>query len=747
MRRSRREIIFHKACYCDISGKPIGLIGVIQDITELKMAENSIKTHNEELEQRVIERTRSLEQANFELIAVNSELEQRRREAEETQGKLQQLSSAVVNSPAIVVITDHCGNIEYVNPKFTEATGFLPEEAIGRNPRILNAGRQPKEFYRELWSTILTGQEWRGDLCNKKKNGDIYWEHALISPIRDEQGNITHFVAIKEDVTEQKRIAEELLAARDAAHAANLAKSDFLANMSHEIRTPLNAIIGFSALTLKSSLPLRQQDYIGKIHTAGELLLNIVNDILDFSKIEAGKQIMEQIPFRLDIIIANASGMVQQKASDKGLTLRVGRLPEVACYLIGDPHRLVQVIVNLLNNAVKFTEYGEVVLEAALLTQERERVQLEFSVSDTGIGISDDQVAKLFQPFTQADGSTTRRFGGTGLGLSISKRLIELMGGDIRCESTYGQGSTFRFTAWFGIGQANDVKQHMVADNVSREHTTSSFDFSGLNILLVEDNEINRQLAIELLKETAAIIHVAHDGKEAVTMITEGSTRYDLVLMDIQMPVMDGYEATRLIRSDSRFSHLPIIAMTAHALREEQQKITQAGLDAHITKPIDAQTMLRVMRFFLCGQEHGAPLPEMAEKINNGALIIPEIGGLDVSAALGRFDGDGDLYLWVLRSFMENEANVPTEIAEELNAGDYKLAMRHVHTVKGIAGSMGAGKLEELALALEAAIEQKSVGISTALDGFTLELNRLVADLRSHLPAEPQSGQEVVESS
>ncbi len=325
------------------------------------------------------------------------------------QKKLLKLSKAVENSPVTVIITDHLGRIEYVNPKFTEITGYLPEEVVGQNPRILNAGVQPKELYRELWDTILAGQEWRGDFCNRKKSGDIHWDHVSISPIRDEQGTITHFVAIKEDVTEQKRIVEELLVAQNAAHSANLSKSEFLANMSHEIRTPLNAIIGFSSVAMKSSLPPRQYEYVRKINMAGELLLAIVNDILDFSKIEAGRMIMEQIPFRLESVLANVFSLIQQKAMDKGIELSIENSPEVPSSLVGDEHRLGQIIANLLSNAVKFTKRGEITLETVLQNKEEERLQLKFTVTDSGIGISAEQINTLFQPFTQADGSTTCR--------------------------------------------------------------------------------------------------------------------------------------------------------------------------------------------------------------------------------------------------------------------------------------------------------------------------------------------------
>jgi|GEM_PF-5449527 len=307
----RRDVIYYKAAFNDINGMPAGIIGVVQDITALKKAKDTIARQNEELERKVAERTKSLEDANEELTLINRELELRRIEAEFNQKKLQQLSSAVVHSPAVIVITDVNGFIEYVNPKFTELTGYLSEEVVGRNPRILNAGFQTKEFYHDLWSTILAGKEWSGEFCNRKKNGDLYWEHALISPIIDEEGGILNFVAVKEDITEQRRMAGELLAAKEAADSAARIKSEFLANMSHEIRTPLNAIIGFSSLILRSGLPDPQSDYAGRIHTAGEILLNIINDILDFSKIEAGQMQMERIQFCLGDVIANVTGMLQ----------------------------------------------------------------------------------------------------------------------------------------------------------------------------------------------------------------------------------------------------------------------------------------------------------------------------------------------------------------------------------------------------------------------------------------------------
>jgi PAS domain S-box-containing protein len=579
-----------------------------RDITERRRLEEEVRRQNKELEQRVYERTQSLEDANTELLAINGELELRRREAEATNKKLLQLSSAVENSSSSIVITDSRGLIEYVNPKFTKVTGYSREEVLGRNPRVLQAEGQPKELYQELWQSISAGREWSGDFCNAKKDGTTFWEHAAISPIRGADGQITNYVGIKEDITEQKRIAEELLSAQQAALAANRAKSEFLANMSHEIRTPLSAIIGFSDLTLRTNLQPRQQDYLQKILNAGDLLLSIINDILDFSKIEARQLVMEQIEFRLDTVLVNVTDIVQQKVKQKGLDLRIWTAPAVGSSLVGDQHRLSQIIVNLLSNAVKFTEQGGIALDISQLERESGRVKLLFNVSDTGIGITDEQITKLFQPFTQADGSTTRRFGGTGLGLSISKQLVQMMGGEIWCERAE-RGSTFSFTAWFGIGAAGDGAGAPDAEGPGLANPEAVPDFSGLRILLAEDNEINMMLADELLDETGAVVDHAVNGQEAVTRVTRGAARYDLVLMDLQMPVLDGYQATRVIRADGRFGELPIIAMTAHAMLEVQQSILAGGMNAIVTKPINARTLFRVMGSFLRPQGAGGLQP------------------------------------------------------------------------------------------------------------------------------------------
>ncbi|MEI6209757.1 MAG: Cache 3/Cache 2 fusion domain-containing protein [Desulfuromonadales bacterium] len=567
---------------------------------------------------------------------------------------------------------------------------------------------------------------------------------------RDTAGQPLRMIGANWDITRTKMAEEEIksfsrrLKAKNSelkeayslAIKANTAKSQFLSNMSHEIRTPLNAIIGFSTLMLKSTLPPDEHDFIKKINTAGETLLNIINDILDYSKIEAGQLVIEETAFMLDTKLANVIDMVQHKSADKGLNLLVRRSPDVASCLIGDPLRLGQIVVNLLSNAVKFTERGEVMLETKLLKQADARQQIKFTIRDTGIGISPEQINKLFQPFTQADESTTRRFGGTGLGLSICKQLVELMGGEIWCESTPGLGSTFSFTAWFGLCQESDLAQCISHCNLNNEDTRHSYDFSTYHILLVEDNEINQQLATELLKDTGVGVTVASNGAEAVAAVTEGNNTFDMILMDIQMPVMDGYEATRLIRADSRFTALPIIAMTAHAMLEEQQKVLTSGMDAHIPKPIDVRALLRVMRLFLGVQTVDMPLSKTHDESDGGAAEIPVIAGFDVAAALDRLDGNEKLFRWLLRSFVENKADAVKIIEEALSSGDTTLAARHAHTLKSSAGSIGAVELESLAQNLENAIELEESAeiVSVALRQFAIEMERVVAFLADTLP-------------
>ncbi len=506
-----------------------------------------------------------------------------RKKAEE---ELQKLYRAVEHSSAVVIITDTDGAIEYVNPKFIQVTGYEKTEVFGQTPRILRSGETSQETYRELWDTITSGEEWQGIFHNKKKNGEFYWVSASISPLKDTSGAITHFVGIQEDITAIKLYEQELQKAKEAAESANQAKSDFLAVMSHEIRTPMNVIIGMAELMMETPLNDEQKRYAETLMHAGENLLNIINDILDISKIEAGYLELEATEFNLQELLDKACGIMAIRARDKGIGLSCNVLSDVPVHLIGDPHRLGQVILNLLGNAVKFTDNGEVVLEVN--KEASDTTTLLFSIRDTGIGIPDDKVSRIFEKFTQADSSTTRKYGGTGLGLTISKRLVELMGGRIWVSSSVGVGSTFYFTANFQLQKERpQTEPAAVAAMPEREILRP------LRILLVDDSEDNRLLILSFLKKTPFVIDIADNGLAAVEKYKTAT--YDLVLMDIQMPVMDGYTATKEVRDWERSNNrepTPVLALTAYAFQEEIRKSYDAGFNGHLTKPIKKNDLL-----------------------------------------------------------------------------------------------------------------------------------------------------------
>ncbi len=521
-----------------------------------------------------------------------------RKLAEETQRKL---ARAVEQSPVTIVITDTMGTIEFVNPRFTELTGYSAEEAIGENPRLLKSGVTPPEVYADLWSTIAEGKKWEGDFVNKSKDGTLFWEHAVISALLDETGTITHYLAIKEDITEKKKIMEELTSARDKAEAATLAKSQFLATMSHEIRTPMNGVIGMTGLLLESNLTEEQRQYAEIVNKSGENLLALINDILDFSKIEAGKLDIEILDFDIRTTLEETAEMLALQASQAGLGLSCHIDPAVPEYLKGDPGRIRQIITNLVGNAVKFTPQGEIVISAALISEENGFVDIRFEVKDTGIGIPEERRAAIFAPFTQVDGSTTRKYGGTGLGLAICKQLIELMGGEIGIESEEGKGSTFWFTARFekqtsGVSCRPDVgiKTPDVSADVKEtkipavdDIAANRMSMTNLRILLVEDNIINQKVAQSILGRLGCKADAAANGLEAVRALE--LINYDIVLMDCQMPEMDGYEATAIIRNPESkvLNHkVPIIAMTANAMKGDREQCIDAGMDDYLTKPV-----------------------------------------------------------------------------------------------------------------------------------------------------------------
>ncbi|MFT7694490.1 MAG: two-component system sensor histidine kinase/response regulator, partial [Candidatus Latescibacterota bacterium] len=661
---------------------------------------------------------------------------------------------------------------------------------------------------------------------------------------------------------------------RQSAEASAQTKADFLANMSHEIRTPMNAIIGMAHLALRTNLNNKQRDYVSKIHGSGQHLLGIINDILDFSKIEAGKLDVEEVDFRIEEVLDNVGSLVGEKASAKGLELIFDIDTKLPGHLVGDSLRIGQILINYATNAVKFTEAGEIVVRTRILTENDRDLLVRFEVEDTGIGMTPEQKDRLFQSFSQADTSTTRKYGGTGLGLAISKNIAELMGGEVGVSSDFGKGSTFWFTAalkksvqqerdfvptpdlrdrrvlvvddnehareilsamlmamtfrvdvvstgeeaviavrdqnsgddpydivfldWmldgidgveagrqiatlalkhqperimvtaYGRAEVMDAAEQAGIEVALIKPVTQSHLFdaavrvlggtvanektpqddweahidalSGAKVLLVEDNELNQQVAMELLKEGGLEVDLAENGREAVRMV--GEKDYDAVLMDMQMPVMDGVTATIEIRKNPRFADLPILAMTANAMESDRQKTREAGMNDHIAKPIDPASLFKSLLNFIEPRsaapsdkvEPAAAPQEPATADANAGLYIP---GLDVKDGLGRVLGNRELYIRLLRQFVESgDVEAVGAIRFSLAQGERESAERAAHTLKGMAGTIGASAVQETAGEVETAIRDGVDDMEDLLLALDSALVTTIGSIEQGLPQE-----------
>jgi PAS domain S-box-containing protein len=481
---------------------------------------------------------------------------------------------------AIVSITDRSGNITYANDKFCAISEYTRAELIGSNHRIVNSFVHPSAFFAGMWETITSGRVWSGEVCNKAKSGRLYWVSATIVPFMDDKGAPVQFIAIRTDITARKQLEQSLVGARDAADAANRAKSEFLATMSHEIRTPMNGIIGMTDLALDTSLNERQREYLNIVRGSADALLAIINDILDFSKIEAGKLSIERVGFDLRELLEGMLEPLRVQAAAKNVQLLWSVAPDLPSQLSGDSVRIRQILINLVGNALKFTHAGNVTVEMSVASRDMDTLELRGVVRDTGIGIPPDKLEHIFDAFAQADSSTTRRYGGTGLGLAICRRLVKLMGGDMRVESIVASGSVFTFTVRVGLHVKN-------ADPVPAQLAVPSG--AGYRLLLAEDNPVNQKLVMYILGKAQHSVALAEDGRRALQLAA--NEPFDAILMDMQMPEMGGLEATRAIRAHEAASgtrRTPIIALTANAMQSDREQCLQAGMDDYISKPIKA---------------------------------------------------------------------------------------------------------------------------------------------------------------
>jgi PAS domain S-box-containing protein len=692
---------------------------------------NRTRGGSEQVERAVITPLRQADGRITHYVAVKEDITAEKKKNAE----LLRLFTAVEQSPDSIVITDLDARIEYVNQAFVDTTGYSREEAIGQNPRVLQTGKTSKQIYREMWESLTRGIPWRGELLNKRKDGSEYIELAHIAPIRQPDGRVTHYLAIKQNITEKRRLVEELerhrhhleqlvdersaelVAARDAADVANRAKSEFLANMSHEIRTPLNAIIGLSHLLAKDLHDSAQQARLSKISGAAKHLLQIINDILDLSKIEAGRLDLEANDFDPARMVMNAVELVREQAGQKDLAI-VLELDALPPRVHGDALRLGQIVLNFASNAVKFTAHGQVLIRARILSAQGKDLLVRFEVSDTGIGMDEAQCSRLFQPFEQADRSTTRKYGGTGLGLAISRRLTELMGGRIGVDSVAGTGSTFWIEVPLELRAAAQASLQDAPRAVIERPAgcTREGGLAGVHILLAEDNPINREVAVAILSAAGARIDTAENGQEAVEKAL--ASRYDLILMDMQMPVMDGLAATRLLRSRRELHELPILAMTANAFAEDRQLCIDAGMNDHIAKPVEPAILCETITRWLPLTPPAHALPPAAEAAppalaaadgDDAAFArLAGVADLDVDVGLKYALGERSFYLDLLEQYADGDYG--SVLLQALEAGDTETLHRTAHSLKAVAATIGASALRHAAAAADSLLASAQRG-------------------------------------
>ena len=577
-----------------------------------------------------------------------------------------------LDESAIVAITNQKGVITFVNDKFCEISKYSREELIGKDHKIINSGYHSKEFIKNIWQTIASGGIWKGEIKNIAKDGNHYWVDTTIVPSLNDKGKPTQYTAIRADITAKKKAEEELIEAKKIAENSVKIKDEFLRNMSHEIRTPMNSIIGFTDLLLETDLNSEQDEFLGRIKKSSSTLLVLTNDILDSSKLESGKLIFENIDFDLIKLIDQVIKMIEHKAKKKGIELSLFIDSKCPRYINGDPTRLNQVLLNLINNSVKFTEEGEVNIYVKPKTENDDSINITFKIEDTGIGMSEKAQKIIFERFTQARSDTTRKYGGSGLGLSIVKMIVDQRKGEIHLDSTLGKGTTFTIMIPFN----KSIKKQVDSDSNSLSGTEVQkpkvFSLNHLKILLVEDNLMNQALAKSRMKSWNCKIDIADNGKIALKQLEH--TMYDLILMDIQMPEMDGYEATKRIRKlKPPICEIPIIAMTANASSNDEEKSLKTGMNDYISKPFNPETLYNKI------------INHTKKKADNESIVEDEdedaIEYVDLSFLKEESMGDDDLLIFLINTFIGNFESFLTDVKLGIKNEDFEIMYKASHKI------------------------------------------------------------------
>ncbi len=593
------------------------------------------------------------------------------------------------------------GRILDCNVAFANIYGFDSPDAIkGSNVKSFYTHNEDRS---ELLTLLKESRVLNNiDLYMRRRDGTPIWIRENVTMIEGAGGE-EFLEGTIIDITDRKVAEEDLQKAKEIAEQANQSKSEFLANMSHEIRTPMNGVLGMTGLALETELSPIQREYLEMVQSSAESLMTIINDILDFSKIEAGKLELESIEMDLESILGKPVDLLAPRAREKGLALTYRLAPDVPRRVVGDPVRLTQVLTNLVGNSLKFTEQGRIEVSVELSALHSGKAFLRFSVHDTGIGIPEDKLDRLFKSFSQVDGSTTRKFGGTGLGLAICKQLVEMMGGEIWVESREGKGSTFFFSAVLGVAEPSARRDRADAGIEPQAQASESSTAPGtsesapLKLLLAEDNLVNKRLAIALLQKRGWDVHDVSNGKEAIQALEKG--RYDAILMDVQMPEMDGYTATARVREReaAEGGHIPVIAMTAHAMKGDRERCLDAGMDGYVTKPVKAQNLYdEILRLVGSPGAKGAPRTE-EKKAEPSAGAAPA----DISVLLETVGGDRDLVGELASMFLEDYPAQMASIRDAVELGDAKSLHESAHKLKGSVANFGASAARELAAALE----------------------------------------------